>query len=577
MPDAAAGGSRAGLCRSRADVVRRIAQTGLCGVVEARDGAGDDQMKQKRNYKLWSRPPCRGTLSQFLRDVAYSLERDLRAIGFASCDPDREDDHHATDGGAPFLEKLKLVDEFRKRCCEAVSRIAGGEEVEMDQDQGAQGQGQGGHDLVRRVFRGVIGGCGAYVRRIEAEISLLTSLCLDGRCDGRLLGAAHEEQEDGGTAGSGGGETRQLLPEVAGWMTAVVLPFSRLCYGLPATARTAAEFAAQVSAAEDMLSRREDLVFPRPPRAQHNVFGEEEVDPPRNFPERLLQQLRRFGFSNEDPEYSRNLYSELVWYRVAASLAVFCVDSFAAHRCAQAFDIFKLYPDSLPALSDLRLVCRATTRNRHRVFGERLVHSLHASFRKRLLIAGVETKQVSMRYLQARKDTVRCVVAAVTEEGGFLHAEFSVARPTMKLLSLSSLEEDTFPRDIRLSVEVWVPGPLLISGEAAIRRMISPGFPPRKRKSEDLISLLVSIYGSPECFVREYREILAERVLAKPPLMAGGVLRKLLRLRIALADCACELRLLNRADLGSGKLSGAKTTSRQYVDECKRTLRGRNS
>lgn len=67
-------------------------------------------------------------------------------------------------------------------------------------------------------------------------------------------------------------------------------------------------------------------------------------------------------------------------------------------------------------------------------------------------------------------------------------------------------------------------GHQLIASDPSASVDLPQGFPPRKRKSEDLISLLVSIYGSPECFVREYREILAERVLAKPPLMAGGVL-----------------------------------------------------
>lgn len=42
---------------------------------------------------------------------------------------------------------------------------------------------------------------------------------------------------------------------------------------------------------------------------------------------------------------------------------------------------------------------------------------------------------------------------------------------------------------------------------------IPPGKSSSKRRSSDIISLLVSIYGSKDLFINEYRTLLADRLL----------------------------------------------------------------
>ena len=121
-------------------------------------------------------------------------------------------------------------------------------------------------------------------------------------------------------------------------------------------------------------------------------------------------------------------------------------ESFGRLRLSELFDILTEFPDSRPALEDLR-VCLARTQGYAQVVAE-----LAEVFQRRLLHPGANTSQVidmyisTIRalqlldpagvlldsvsgplkaYLRGRRDTVRCIVRSLTDEtaGGDLYEE----------------------------------------------------------------------------------------------------------------------------------------------------------
>jgi len=187
----------------------------------------------------------------------------------------------------------------------------------------------------------------------------------------------------------------------------------------------------------------------------------------------------------------------------------------AETRAQELFNIVADFPDSMCAVKELKEAMSST--GMLSVVGK----EFKSTVQRRLLHMGASTTQivtfyVSMiralrvvdssdlllnfvaapvrRYLRDRKDTVRCVVAALTEgKGSELHGE---------LRKGGSLEygpdeddEDAGPGD------AWEP---------------------RKRNLElvefggrglDVLALLVSIYGSTDLFVSDYRAVLADKLL----------------------------------------------------------------
>ena len=67
-------------------------------------------------------------------------------------------------------------------------------------------------------------------------------------------------------------------------------------------------------------------------------------------------------------------------------------------------------------------------------------------------------------------------------------------------------DEPTVQQQIMSGWDAWEPEP--VETEAAASRG-------RRRKTGDIIGLLVGIYGSKELFINEYRTMLAEKLLGK--------------------------------------------------------------
>ncbi|XP_077162415.1 anaphase-promoting complex subunit 2 isoform X2 [Paroedura picta] len=231
---------------------------------------------------------------------------------------------------------------------------------------------------------------------------------------------------------------------------------------------------------------------------------------------------------------------------------------YASMRIEELFGIIRDFPESKPAVDDLKY-CLERTNQR-----QQLLSSLKSALEMRLLHPGVNTSDIitlyisaikalreldpSMvilevacepirKYLRTREDTVRQIVAGLTgdaEGSGDLANELSKADPVTLENGQESDDDVSQPED-------WVPDPV----------DADPGKSSLKRRSSDIISLLVSIYGSKDLFINEYRTLLADRLLHQFNYSAEREIRnvELLKLRFGEAQMHyCEVMLKDMAD-----------------------------
>jgi anaphase-promoting complex subunit 2 len=201
-------------------------------------------------------------------------------------------------------------------------------------------------------------------------------------------------------------------------------------------------------------------------------------------------------------------------------------ECFATIRIGEIFDIVATFPDSLPAVHELR---DALDRTRMHT---KLATELRASLSRRLIHPGANTSQIISvycnvikllreidpsdglldvvaepvrSYLRGRNDTVRCIVTSLTDEnsGGDLYEELrrQDARPLEQAQMDSEDEGDAPDYD-------WSPPPSLFKQRGTMGHVSQSG------GTGDILSMLVGIYGSKELFVNEYRVMLADKLLA---------------------------------------------------------------
>ncbi|XP_075041569.1 anaphase-promoting complex subunit 2 [Mixophyes fleayi] len=229
---------------------------------------------------------------------------------------------------------------------------------------------------------------------------------------------------------------------------------------------------------------------------------------------------------------------------------------YASMRIDELFCIIRDFPDSKPAIEDLKF-CLERTNQR-----QQLLSCLKTALETRLLHPGVNTSDIitlyisaikalreldpSMvilevacepirKYLRTREDTVRRIVAGLTGDAeGDLANELSKADPVVLENGQESDDDVSEPED-------WTPDPV----------DADPGKSGSKRRSSDIISLLVSIYGSKELFINEYRTLLADRLLHQFSYCSEREIRnvELLKLRFGEAQMHyCEVMLKDMAD-----------------------------
>ncbi|XP_061761729.1 anaphase-promoting complex subunit 2 [Nerophis ophidion] len=227
-------------------------------------------------------------------------------------------------------------------------------------------------------------------------------------------------------------------------------------------------------------------------------------------------------------------------------------------RIEELFSIIRDFPESKAAIEDLKF-CLERTNQR-----QQLLTSLKSTFESRLLHPGVHTSDIltvyisaiktlreldpSMvilqvacqpirKYLRTREDTVRQIVDGLTGDAVTgctdLASELSRGDP-VTLEMQDSDEEGGDP-------ESWTPDPT-----DAVADKSGP-----KRRSSDIISLLVSIYGSKDIFINEYRTVLADRLLQQLNYNTAREIRnvELLKLRFGESHMHfCEVMLKDMAD-----------------------------
>jgi anaphase-promoting complex subunit 2 len=239
-----------------------------------------------------------------------------------------------------------------------------------------------------------------------------------------------------------------------------------------------------------------------------------------------------------------------LWSNLSQSV----LKSFALVRASNLFEIIAEFPDSLPCVRELKDAIAATNSLSH------IGKIFRPIVTRRLLHVGASTSQIldmyvsmvrSLRiidssdlllnyvaapiraYLRNRDDTVRCIVQALLEgKGSDLHGELKRGA----LLEFGPDEDD----------EDGGPG---------------TNWEPRRRDPElaerdterglDILALLISIYGSTDLFVKDYRSVLAEKLVSLKDYRADNEVATLELLKIRFGEDAlhsCEVMLRDLED-----------------------------
>ncbi len=269
----------------------------------------------------------------------------------------------------------------------------------------------------------------------------------------------------------------------------------------------------------------------------------------------ILQWLTRIfnnGKSQVDPN-NRKINDTIKHFQL--KLAYYLFEVYANTIIEQFFDIIIEFPDSQPAIDDLKACMEKLDLRSH------FVKVLKNSIETRLLHAGVDTSDIitgyvclikTMKhldksgillqtvtepvkeYLRSRQDTIRCVITSLIEESPTDLSEELARSERVKNEENAGVEE-------MKDWDKWTPDPIDADSEK------NPG---NNRKS-DIISMIVDIYGSKELFVNEYRNLLAERLLSQLDFNPEKEIRnlELLKLRFgeSLLHC-CEVMLKDISD-----------------------------
>lgn len=238
-------------------------------------------------------------------------------------------------------------------------------------------------------------------------------------------------------------------------------------------------------------------------------------------------------------------------------LNCFLYETYTRIRIDQLFNIIIEYPDSQPAIDDIK-VCLDKTELRGL-----LMHKLQVALETRLLHPGVNTPDIltayvaairALRhldpsgvllvivtqpirnYLRTRDDTVRSVVSSLTEDGPGCELAEELAR-----VSGDEVIQNIAGNEEEVPWDKWCPDPV----------DADPNTSSRYHRSSDIISMLVNVYGSKELFVNEYRTLLADRLLAQGICNAEKERRYLELLKIRFGESQlhfCEVMLKDISD-----------------------------
>lgn len=237
---------------------------------------------------------------------------------------------------------------------------------------------------------------------------------------------------------------------------------------------------------------------------------------------------------------------------------------FAELRISEIFNMVVDFPNSLPALTDLR---RAMG---HVEAVPLLVQTLNNEIHRRLLHQGAQTKDILQwyinaikamrcldprglvlarcgkgirRYLRSREDTVRCIITAILDD---VEGETFVAAEGASQMAMDEDEEEggMGPNDEVVTDWAdpnWAPAPM-----EADTAMLA-----ESKHAADIMATLVSIYDTKEVFIREFQTLLADRLLGIRNYDTEREVRNLEMLKLRFGEAslsACEVMLKDLAD-----------------------------
>ncbi|KAJ4972980.1 hypothetical protein NE237_006154 [Protea cynaroides] len=253
-------------------------------------------------------------------------------------------------------------------------------------------------------------------------------------------------------------------------------------------------------------------------------------------------------------------------------LEYFAYETLQDLRIAKLFEIIVDYPDSSPAIEDLKQCLDYTGQH------SKLVDSFISALQYRLLTAGASTNDILHQYvstikalrtidpagvfleavgepireyLRGRKDTIKCIVTMLTDgSGGNPSGSGNTGDSLLEELNRDEENQengdcdDDFNTDDKqawINSERWEPDPV----EA------DPLKGSRNRRKIDILGMIVGIIGSKDQLVNEYRVMLAEKLLNKTDYDIDSEIRTLELLKIHFGESSmqrCEIMLNDLID-----------------------------
>ncbi|KAL8002527.1 putative cullin, anaphase-promoting complex subunit 2, cullin domain superfamily [Plasmopara halstedii] len=212
------------------------------------------------------------------------------------------------------------------------------------------------------------------------------------------------------------------------------------------------------------------------------------------YDELFLADVEQWTCSDLMPWLKETLQTndEVIFSKWKKIVSQHTLEEFGSLRIKQLFEIIKEFPDSIPALEDLRQCLERTQQH-----GE-LVQEFRRALQSRLLQPGANTSAILDIYVSAIKAFQLLDPKGVLLEG--LSGPIKeLRRDNMRMIQ----HDDDSDDDEDISPDSWEPDPI----------DADPTKSSRSRSSDDILRILVNIYGSRELFVNEYRIMLADKLL----------------------------------------------------------------
>ncbi|CAN8273048.1 unnamed protein product [Cochlearia groenlandica] len=291
------------------------------------------------------------------------------------------------------------------------------------------------------------------------------------------------------------------------------------------------------------------------------------------------------------PSFSKSVTPSEGIVRWKLRLEYFAYETLQDLRIDKLFEIIVDYPESSPAMEDLKQCLEHTGQH------SKLVESFISSLKYRLLTAGASTNDILHQYvstikalraidpagvfleavgepirdyLRGRKDTIKCIVTMLTDgSGGNANGSSNPGDSLLEELMRDEESQDnvgfdddfhTDDKQAWINASRWEPDPVEadpLKGSLSQRKV-------------DILGMLVDIIGSKEQLVNEYRVMLAEKLLNKTDYDIDTEIRTVELLKIHFGEASmqrCEIMLNDLIDSKRVNTNIKKASQKGYISE----------